>query len=65
MNKTLCRGLCIPLLLIFLLSVCGCGSSYDEIVRPTEGEGVVRIAAAGDIYLTDEMLDDARQRNGN
>lgn len=65
MNKIICRGLCFPLLLIFLLSVCGCGSSYDEIVRPTEGEGVVRIAAAGDIYLTDEMLDDARQLNGN
>ncbi|MBQ8587584.1 MAG: CapA family protein [Oscillospiraceae bacterium] len=65
MNKTLCRGLCLPLLLIFLLSVCGCSSDAPEILRPSEGEGVVTIAAAGDIFLTDEMLSDALQPNGS
>lgn len=65
MNKTLCRGLCLPLLFLFLLSICGCGTKIQEIQRPAEGEGVVTIAAAGDIYLTDDMLADARQPNGS
>lgn len=65
MNRTLCRWLCLPLLLIFLFSLCACGSKIEEIVRPTEGEGVVTIAAAGDIFLTDDMLADARQGNGS
>lgn len=64
MNRTLCRRLCLPLLLLFLLSCSGCGKT-DAPIRPTEGEGVVTIAAAGDIYLTDNMLADARQPNGS
>lgn len=65
MNKTLYRALCLPLLMIFLFSLCACGSEADEILRPTEGEGVVTIAAAGDIFLTDDMLSDALQPNGS
>lgn len=65
MNKTIYRALCLPLLMIFLFSLCACGSEVDEILRPTEGEGVVTIAAAGDIFLTDDMLADALQPNGS
>ena len=65
MNKSFYRALCLPLLMIFLFSLCACGSEADEILRPTEGEGVVTIAAAGDIFLTDDMLSDALQPNGS
>ena len=65
MNKSFYRALCLPLLMIFLFSLCACGSEADEILRPTEGEGVVTIAAAGDIFLTDDMLSDAMQPNGS
>lgn len=64
MKKNSRRGIVLSLLLIFVLSLFGCGAA-DEIIRPTEGEGVVTIAAAGDIFLTDDMLSDARQPNGS
>ncbi len=59
MYKRICS---ILLLFIFLLA--GCNSSSGGEKRPTEGESVITICAVGDIFLTEDMLSDARQFNG-
>ncbi len=57
MYKRLCS---FVLLFIFLLTGCG---GYGAN-RPTEGESVVTLSAVGDIFLTEDMLLDARQPGG-
>ena len=53
------------LLLIFAFSLFACAEQSKEETRPTEGVGVATVSAVGDIYLTDEMLADARRLNGS
>ncbi len=61
--KTKIRRLCAALLLLTLpLWLIACGSS--EVPRPKEGTGVATLSAVGDIYLTHEMLLDAKIPNG-
>ncbi len=55
------------LLLIISLLLCSCGQEPTTVTtpdKPTVGEGVAKLAAVGDIYLTEEMLKDARQTDG-
>lgn len=51
------------LLLLFALILSGCGASVDRD-RPATGESVVTLCAVGDILLTEDMLQDARQSTG-
>lgn len=61
--KTKFRRLGAVLLLLALpIWLAGCGST--EVERPKEGTGVATLSAVGDIYLTHEMLLDAKIPNG-
>ena len=57
------RRLCAALLL-FTLPLCLLACSTEEVPRPKEGVGVATLSAVGDIYLTHEMLLDAKIPNG-
>lgn len=66
MKRLFRRGAAALMLLMFLFSLTACGAKEPLPVetRPTEGVGVATVSAVGDIYLTDEMLADARRVNG-
>lgn len=59
------RSVASLLLLLALLSLSACGENAVADSRPKEGVGVATVSAVGDIYLTDEMLTDARRANGS
>lgn len=65
MKQAFRRSVASLLLLIFIVSLSACGESAIKDTRPTEGVGVATVSAVGDIYLTDEMLADARRSNGS
>lgn len=51
-------------LLLFTLPIWLAACSSTEVERPKEGTGVATLSAVGDIYLTHEMLLDAKIPNG-
>ena len=65
MKQVFRRGAAMLLLSILLFTLSSCGSNVAEEAKPTEGVGVATVSAVGDIYLTDEMLTDARRSNGS
>lgn len=65
MKRFLRRSVAALLLSILPFSLSACGKNDVQDTRPTEGVGVATVSAVGDIYLTDEMLADARRPNGS
>lgn len=64
MKRFFRRGVAVLLLSIFPFALSACGKDAAKDTRPTEGVGVATVSAVGDIYLTDEMLSDARRSDG-
>lgn len=60
------RKSCFILALVSISLLFGCTEKpvTSTVSKPTEGMGVVTIAAVGDIFLTDAMLADARMADG-
>lgn len=65
MKRFFRRGAAALLLSILPFTLSACGNIAAVDTRPTEGTGVATVSAVGDIYLTDEMLTDARRANGS
>lgn len=65
MKRFFRRSVAALLLSILPFFLSACGKNVVQDTRPAEGVGVATVSAVGDIYLTDEMLADARRPNGS